>query len=106
MSATTYLQGLTWFYEPDRARVVVAGRDGARYQCAAFPMPLLEPPQEPHGKPIFPKEVRGETVYSESAFRYLLDCFGPELANRVSKGRRETFGHRIQALAALYEPCS
>ena len=41
-------------------------------------------------------------VYSSEAFDYLCRCMGPELDNRVSRSRRETFTQRLYALACLY----
>ena len=101
--AMQYLEGLTWRCEQDTGQMLVIGHDGAAYAIESFPLPLhghVTPAM--HGQKVFPKTC-GWRTYSDAAFAYLCECFKPELENRVSKGRRETFRHRLTALAALYD---
>jgi hypothetical protein len=95
VGAMNYLADLRWCYETDRERLVVQGRNGARYSCDAFPELL---PAE-HGPDVHGKAVFG--ARPEDRLQYLQLCFGFELANRTSKSRRETFAHRLKALAKL-----
>ena len=105
VGSLTYLQAPTWYYEPDRERWTVAGRGGQRYLLEAFPVRLYPPVSTAarpvaHGSWVFRRNV--DDTYSEEAFAYLKQCTGLELANRMRESRRETFQHRLTALAALY----
>ena len=103
VGAVKYLEQLVWYVEPTNGKRSIQGRRGARYAPAAFPLPLPECfAKEPHLKPVFPMDRERNRVYSSDAFDYLCKCVAPELDNRVSRSRRETFTQRLYALACLY----
>ena len=99
----TYLQELRWGGTVD-GTITVRYRSGHLSVCA-FPAPL------PLGDPIHGR-IEGDrvfgmnsadTVYSQTAFAYLLSILEAEVASLTQcAARRITFTYRIRAVAALY----
>ena len=101
-----YFEGLKWCFNHEEQRLCVVGRCGGVYRREAFPRPLPLPPgdllSELDGKPVFAGDRLHRSIFSRSSFDFWACSLEPELRNRVSKGRAETFQHRFRAVAALY----
>ena len=54
------------------------------------------------GKPVFAGDRLHRSIFSRSSFDFWACSLEPELRNRASKGRAETFQHRFRAVAAFY----
>ena len=76
--------------------------DESKFEACAFPMklPHADLAWERVGRKVFAAD--GRTSCLEACCEYLHDAIGLELLARVSRTRRETFSHRLRALAALH----
>ena len=101
LGAVRFLEGLSWCLDETREKVYVAS-DESIFEACAFPvkLPNADLARERVGRKVF--EACGGTSCLEACCDYLHDAIGQELLARVSTTRRETFSHRLWALAALH----